>query len=107
MEAVIHPLLIDGEYCPKSQKPYPCPPGKTAIKIENVQFRNVSGTSTLPVVGWFNCSAISPCTNITLEDIDLTQANGEPAEFRCTAAHGAAVGSVTPESCLLSGLPPL
>lgn len=102
MSKVINPILIDGAYCPISQKPYPCPPGKVAVKIENVLFENITGSGAVGRVGRFGCSAVSPCTNITLRDVNLTAGArllGKP-KFDCANAHGPRAVDVTPASCL-------
>ena len=72
-------ILINGNYCPKSQKPYPCPPGNAAVRIEDILFENVRGTVSgkqqrddVVVVASFNCSQLSPCKNINLKRVQLS-----------------------------------
>jgi polygalacturonase len=102
MSKVINPILINGEYCPRSQKPYPCPPGVVAVKIRGIVFENISGTGAVGRIGDFSCSAVSPCSNITLRHINLTSATPllGKARFECTHAHGPPPVNVEPTSCL-------
>ena len=59
MREVVNPILIDGAYCPMSQRAYPCPPGDAAVKIENIVFENITGSGAVGRVGRFGCSAVS------------------------------------------------
>ena len=97
------PILIDGSYCPKSQKPYPCPSGHVAVQIENVVFERVQGTSSSKtgVVGKFDCSPLSPCKGITLRDVNLTLSTGAlTPRLACDFASGPVTEGVSPPSCL-------
>jgi len=96
-------LFINGEYCPKSQSPYPCPPGKNSVLIENVLFEDIRGSvnSADGIVGSFNCSSLNPCKNIALRDIDLTTTSTQsPASFQCSCISGPDSHSVSPKSCI-------
>ena len=113
-------LLIDAAYCPVSQRPWPCPPGNKAVLITDILFEDIHGdvhTSTLldGTVGTFRCSAITPCTNITLRDVNLTCSNDKndrnnnvgpslpcAPKFSCSHISGSAVGNVEPPSCFKS-----
>ena len=78
-------------YCPKSQSPYPCPPGQHSVLIENVVFEDIQGSVNDPsgLVGQFNCSSLNPCRNISLRDIDLTSTSTERApSFQCAYMSG-------------------
>ena len=104
MSKVPNPIVIDGAYCPRSQKPYPCPAGKVGVKVENVVFEQISGTGAVGRVGNFGCSAVSPCANITLRHVNLTVAShffGKPT-FECANAYGPRAVGVLPPSCLKS-----
>ena len=110
MNKVVNPILINGAYCPISQKPYPCPPGAVAVKIENIVFEDITGSGAVGRVGNFACSSVSPCRNITMRNVDLTAASHVfgKATFECANAHGPAAVNVVPMSCLKpdrSGLP--
>ena len=103
MTNVTNPILIDGAYCPKSQKPYPCPPGPVAVLIQNISFDDIKGTATTGRVGDFGCSHVSPCENIKLSNVQLaTLRSGAKAEFMCSDAHGPPAVSTIPSSCISS-----
>ena len=113
MSKVVNPILINGAYCPISQKPYPCPPGQVAVKIENIVFEDITGSGAVGRVGNFACSSLSPCRNITMRNVHLTAASHllGKAKFDCTNAYGPPAEGVVPASCLKpddevrSGLP--
>jgi polygalacturonase len=83
LKDVSNPILIDGEYCPKSQRPYPCPPGKVAVTIDNITFEDFTGTGKTAIVGNFDCSAVSPCNKIKLTRVQLASGKGGVAEIMC------------------------
>eukprot|EP00041_Stephanoeca_diplocostata_P020843 m.474677 g.474677 ORF g.474677 m.474677 type:complete len:353 (-) comp21678_c0_seq10:155-1213(-) len=96
-----NPILIDGKYCPKSQKPYPCPQGSHAVVIRNVTFENIVGSGTGDIVGTFDCSSLQPCTDITLQNINLTSTRSSDPQFSCTNVTGE-VHNVHPTACLVT-----
>lgn len=103
MTNVTNPILIDGAYCPKSQKPYPCPPGPVAVLIRNISFKNITGTGNHNTVGDFGCSEVSPCEDIQLSDVHLsTSQNDAKAKFLCSNAHGPPAINTAPTSCIAS-----
>ena len=83
MENVSNPIFIDGTYCPKGQRPYPCPPGRVAVAIDNIMFDNITGTGRWDTVINFDCSAISPCRNLTLQRVHLTPISGGQGIIKC------------------------
>ena len=86
MENVSNPIFIDGTYCPEGQKPYPCPPGRVAVTIDNIMFDNITGTGRWDTVVNFDCSAVSPCRNITLQRVHLTPIAGGQGIIKCNNA---------------------
>ncbi|KAK9288383.1 hypothetical protein L1049_016838 [Liquidambar formosana] len=84
MRQVGNPIVIDQKYCPYNQ----CPTQQSSgVKISQVRYKNIKGTSATPVAMTFNCSASNPCTGIRLQDIRLTYMNS-PATSFCSSAHG-------------------
>ena len=71
----------------------------SGIKISNVSYKDIHGTSATRVAVRFDCSSKYPCRGIRLEDVRLTYKNQEP-EASCNNAGGTALGTVQPESCL-------
>ena len=69
------------------------------MKVSDVKYRGIRGTSTTQVAVKFDCSASDPCTGITLENVNLTYYN-QAAEAFCSNAVGKALGLVQPKSCL-------
>ncbi|XP_051147723.1 probable polygalacturonase At3g15720 [Andrographis paniculata] len=67
-----NPVIIDQFYCPEHN----CPPNNPAVKISDVQFRGLYGTSSCktPTIN-IKCSEKEPCTNIQLEDVNIKSAD--------------------------------
>ncbi|XP_010242448.1 PREDICTED: polygalacturonase-like [Nelumbo nucifera] len=96
MKNVQNPIIIDQNYCPHGEN---CPHQVSGIKISEVTYKNIQGTSTTQVAVKFNCSPKNPCTGITMEDVRLTYVN-QAAKSSCNNAGGKASGVVEPTSCL-------
>ncbi|XP_031489184.1 probable polygalacturonase At1g80170 [Nymphaea colorata] len=96
MENVSNPIIIDQYYCDSF---VPCPNQTTNVKVNGVTFSNINGTSATIEAIRFTCSDSFPCQNLYLEDIQLKQALGEPAEAFCWNASGRSSGSVCPSPC--------
>nr|KAJ0201236.1 hypothetical protein LSAT_V11C600317340 [Lactuca sativa] len=90
MENVRNPIIIDANYCPHKQK---CPNQVTGVKISNVVYEDVYGTSATRVAVKFDCKKGKPCTGIRLKDVNL-QYEGQPAESFCSYVDGTASGYV-------------
>ena len=126
MTNVQNPIVIDQNYCPDNKD---CP-GQvililiislliykssmneyvsfdhleelqaSGIKISNVTYKDIHGTSATQVAVKFDCSKKHPCTGIRLEDVKLTYRN-RLAYASCRNVDGTASGtSVQPQSCL-------
>ncbi|KAK9082794.1 hypothetical protein Scep_029265 [Stephania cephalantha] len=92
-----NPVIIDQEYCPDNN----CPSQPSGVKISNVTYRNITGSSATEKAVNFDCSHTNPCTGIVLDIVDLTYGS-KPATASCTNAAGSATGVVHPPSCLAS-----
>jgi len=93
-----NPIIIDQHYC---GAPNACPPTKAGVKISNVLYSEMHGTSTSDVALNFNCSENVACTDIKLNNIDLkSSTRGEKVSSSCNNAFGEAIGTVNPKSCL-------
>ena len=71
----------------------------SGVKISEVTYSDIHGSSATQVAVNFDCSSSNPCTGIGLQDIKLTY-GGEPAESSCKHADGSVNGVVEPPSCL-------
>jgi hypothetical protein len=98
IEGVAYPLQLLAEYCPPSQKPYPCPPGNTAVDFHDIRFVRVRGYGKTSDAGSFDCSGVVPRSGIELEDVHITGPSGGNAAFRCNNCGGTAVNT-TPAAC--------
>ncbi|KAF5942258.1 hypothetical protein HYC85_019900 [Camellia sinensis] len=47
----------------------------SGVKVNQVTYRNIKGTSSTPVAVTFNCSPSNPCRGIRLRDVQLTFEN--------------------------------
>ncbi|XP_059630208.1 polygalacturonase-like [Cornus florida] len=96
MKNVQNPIIIDQNYCPSNQG---CPRQSSGVKISEVTYKNIQGTSATQVAVIFDCSSSNPCRGIRLQDVKLTYLN-KPAQSACRNIGGTASGAVVPESCL-------
>ncbi|KAL3827801.1 hypothetical protein ACJIZ3_016603 [Penstemon smallii] len=69
MERVKNPIIIDQNYNSNSKTQ----PSK--VKISDVHFRNIRGSSISPISITLNCSSTVPCQGVELADINLTSFN--------------------------------
>ncbi|XP_061356018.1 polygalacturonase-like [Gastrolobium bilobum] len=96
MVNVQNPIVIDQKYCPGNKG---CSGQASGVKISDVTYQNIHGTSDTQVAVKFDCSSEYPCSGIRMEDVKLTY-NNQVAQASCNNAGGAALGSVQPQSCL-------
>lgn len=71
----------------------------SGVKISNVIYQDIHGTSATQVAVKFDCSSKYPCSGIKLEDVKLTYKD-QAAEASCKYAGGTTAGTVEPISCL-------
>ncbi|PON50582.1 Glycoside hydrolase [Trema orientale] len=96
MVNVQNPIVIDQNYCPDHKG---CPGRVSGVKVSDVTYQDIHGTSATEVAVKFDCSPQNPCSRIRLQDVKLTYKN-EPAQASCSHAAGTASGMVQPSSCL-------
>ncbi|OVA11048.1 Glycoside hydrolase [Macleaya cordata] len=95
MNYVYNPIIIDQNYCPHNED---CPDQVSGVKISDVSYKDIQGTSATRVAVNFDCSSKNPCRDITVESVKLTYRN-QPAVSSCINADGSAYGFVEPASC--------
>lgn len=98
MNNVSTPLLIDQEYCPYAQCKAEVP---SRVKISNVSFKNIRGTSATKLAVKLACSRSIPCKNVQMSDISL-QYNGKdgPITSKCkNVMKLSASGKLNPPAC--------
>ncbi|KAI4302107.1 hypothetical protein MLD38_037893 [Melastoma candidum] len=101
VENVSNPIIIDQFYC---DSPSACQNQTSAVKISQIMYRNISGTTTSQKAMRFACSDTVPCSNIVLTNIDLESEDGSVETF-CNSAQGFGYGVVHPSAeCLNSDI---
>ncbi|KAK7411291.1 hypothetical protein VNO78_02724 [Psophocarpus tetragonolobus] len=80
MTNVRNPIIIDQEYCPWNQCKKQNP---SKIKISNISFKNIKGTSSALEGVVLSCSSGVPCQDIEMANVDLTF-NGAAAKAKCS-----------------------
>ncbi|EEF33281.1 Polygalacturonase precursor, putative [Ricinus communis] len=96
MMNVKNPIIIDQDYCPDN---IGCPNQHSGVKISQITYKNIQGTSRSPQAVTFECSPSNPCREIELHDIKLTYMN-KAATSSCKNIAGTSSGLIIPESCL-------
>ncbi|KAK4270751.1 hypothetical protein QN277_019525 [Acacia crassicarpa] len=71
----------------------------SGLKVSDVTYQDIHGTSATEVAVKFDCSSKNPCSGIKLQDVKLTYSN-QIAEASCQNAGGTSQGYLQPESCL-------
>ncbi|XP_021809755.1 probable polygalacturonase At1g80170 isoform X1 [Prunus avium] len=99
MENVSNPIIIDQFYC---DSPKSCQNLTSAVEINQVMYRNISGTTKSAKAMKFACSDTVPCSNIVLTNVNLEKKDGT-VETYCNSAQGFGYGIVHPSAeCLNS-----
>ncbi|KAL3724258.1 hypothetical protein ACJRO7_029429 [Eucalyptus globulus] len=80
------PIIIDQNYCPNNQG---CPPQSSEVKISQVTYRNIQGTSSTQNAVTFDCST----------NINLTCMN-KAASSSCKNIRSTSSGLLVSQSCL-------
>ncbi|XP_038689471.1 polygalacturonase-like [Tripterygium wilfordii] len=93
---VQNPILIDQNYCPNNKD---CPGQVSGVRISDVTYQDIHGSSATEVAVKLDCSKNRPCSGIKIEDVKLTYQN-QPAEASCVNAGGTTSGLVQPANCL-------
>ncbi|MED6179471.1 hypothetical protein PIB30_001234 [Stylosanthes scabra] len=96
MVNVQNPIVIDQSYCPDEKG---CPDQVSGVKIRNVMYEDIHGTSASEVAVRLNCSPRNPCNEITFQDVNLTYENNKQAQASCIHAQGITSGFVQPNGC--------
>ncbi|GFZ10679.1 pectin lyase-like superfamily protein [Actinidia rufa] len=76
MDNVKNPIIIDQNYCPDNKD---CPGQNSGVKIDDVTYQDIHGTSGTKVAVKFDCSKTNPCSGIRLEEVNLSYKD-QPAE---------------------------
>jgi len=71
----------------------------SGVRVSEVTYQDIHGTSATPIAVNFDCSSEYHCTDINLEDVNLTF-NKKAASSSCVNAGGSSYGRVQPKSCL-------
>ncbi|XP_050230031.1 polygalacturonase [Mercurialis annua] len=100
MDAIMHnvqyPIIIDQHYCPHSLN---CPTEVSGIKISDITYQGIRGTSATAVAIKLDCSANFPCKGIQLKNVNLTHLH-QVAQSSCANVLGNSIGLVQPDGCL-------
>ncbi|KAH7863925.1 hypothetical protein Vadar_023580 [Vaccinium darrowii] len=97
MVDVKNPIIIDQHYKSNENQ------GASFVKISDVHYRNVRGTSVSNVAVSLQCSSAIPCQGIELADIDLALSPNAPKKFplsaTCSNAKTFSTGKQNPPAC--------
>ncbi|XP_031373759.1 probable polygalacturonase At1g80170 isoform X2 [Punica granatum] len=93
MENVSNPIIIDQYYCDSF---LPCRNQTESVKVKNIVFMHIKGTSATEAAITFACSDESPCEGLYLEDIELVSHAGGLTRALCWQAYGDTLGVVYP-----------
>ncbi|KAJ7008268.1 exopolygalacturonase [Populus alba x Populus x berolinensis] len=96
MDSVKNPIIIDQKYGSRNAAVIHRP---SRVKISNVHYQNIKGTSTSNVAVSFLCSSSVPCQGVELVDIDLAyigQKANMPLSSSCLNANVKSGGKQNP-----------
>nr|CAD1820064.1 unnamed protein product [Ananas comosus var. bracteatus] len=96
MDNVRNPIIIDQTYCPfaKCQSAVP-----SRVKISDITFKNIRGTSTSPVAVTLKCSKGIPCENVSLQDVRLEHNGPNGTTATCVNVKAEYSGTQNPPPC--------
>ncbi|KAJ4830154.1 hypothetical protein Tsubulata_043517 [Turnera subulata] len=94
--AVMHnmqfPIIIVQDYCPHNLN---CPGQVSGVKINDVIYQGIRGTSATEVAVKFHCSSKSRCRGIILQDINLSYMN-RASISSCAHVDESVIGEILP-----------
>ncbi|KAK1282256.1 hypothetical protein QJS10_CPB22g01500 [Acorus calamus] len=96
MNNVANPIIIDQTYCPYASCSSTTP---SRVRLSDIKFKNVRGTSSTPVAVSLDCSPGVPCRNVHLNDVHLDFSGGSPAKSACDNVHASYSGTQIPPPC--------
>lgn len=80
MENVKNPIIIDQNYCDQAES---CKEQSSTVRVKNVVYQNITGTSASDVAIDLDCSESYPCQGIVFENVDLVLEGGGSVKARC------------------------
>ncbi|XP_050283869.1 polygalacturonase [Quercus robur] len=93
MNNVSNPIIIDQNYCDQKT---PCQQQPSAVKISNVAFKNIKGTSASEEAIKFDCSKSFPCQGVLLQDVNLVRQGNGDVDATCLKVGLQKKGNVSP-----------
>lgn len=96
MENVSNPIIIDQYYCDSTK---PCSNKTSNIRIDNISFVDIKGTSATEKAMTFACSDSYSCRKLYLEDVQLTSFSEDYTTSFCWQAYGSTSGLNYPPPC--------
>ncbi|RWV89970.1 hypothetical protein BHE74_00047568, partial [Ensete ventricosum] len=96
MKGVANPIIIDQMYCPYISCPSQAP---SRVKISDIFFRDIRGTSATPVAVTLKCSRGAPCRNVNLYNVHLRYTGGAAATAECWNVKARYSGIQMPAPC--------
>ncbi|CAM8938001.1 unnamed protein product [Rhodiola kirilowii] len=97
MNNVTNPIIIDQEYCPFASCASKAP---SLVKLSDIYFRNIRGTSSSAAAVILECSKGIPCQNVFLENVNLKFSLGsQRATSTCKNVKATYSGTQVPPPC--------
>ncbi|KAG8634136.1 hypothetical protein MANES_17G015151v8 [Manihot esculenta] len=97
MHNVSNPIIIDQMYCPHNECNRKMP---SKVKISDVIFKNIRGSSRTPTAVQLTCSSSVPCKNVELSNVNLQYTGSKgPAKSICTNVKPKIIGKLIPRGC--------
>ncbi|CAI0404645.1 unnamed protein product [Linum tenue] len=93
MNNVTNPIIIDQNYCDRDE---PCHEQASAVRVSNVMYKNIKGTSASKVAINLECSKSVRCHEIVMQDVSLASQRPEYVEASCVSVDLTRRGIVTP-----------
>jgi galacturan 1,4-alpha-galacturonidase len=69
------------------------------VKLSNINFTGIKGSSATPEAVVLKCSKGYPCQNVCLKDVQLKNVNGSDAIAVCANVNPQFSGTVLPKTC--------
>ncbi|GAV81816.1 Glyco_hydro_28 domain-containing protein, partial [Cephalotus follicularis] len=100
MNNVTNPIIIDQTYCPFTSCTAKASLGPSRVKLSDIYFKKIRGTSSSAIAVTLECSKGIPCQNIYLEDVHLDLSSGEEhATSSCKNVRAKYIGTQIPPPC--------